>query len=486
LTKEENAIVIDDSSGISEIPPFPGKENQPPIARLVDEFVNSFYCIGQTSKVVLPHISNWLVEEFTKNKEKMEACFASIEDEGRPNTEYVGFVSAHDFADFYAAARELEQLKGNRAPEVITKSLFMQMFSELDAFTGKLLKIVYLKNDDLLKGISREISLADLLLHRDIDSVKRAMLDKEIDTFRRDSYVEQFANLERKFGLSLRKFKEWGEFVELSQRRNLFTHNGGVVSDQYLIVCDKEGFKFDKRPQIGDALKIDYKYFGRALRIISKVGVMLAYTLWRKVFPVEAKEFHDSLNDLIFTALTQQRWRFAHELGEFALSDAIKKDISEISLRIRVVNISIGLKFAQNDSEAKTLINSLDWTASYRDFKLATAVLAENYTEATKLMISIGKVGEIVDQTAYHTWPLFTKFRERPEFYETYHKIYGEPFFRRSQESQAPNEVATIAPIEIEQSTKPDQHEPMAKRPARKRANKKTTDSVSGKMEIAK
>jgi hypothetical protein len=474
LSKAESLEHTSPLATVTEIPPFPGKENQPPVARLVDEFVNNFFCIGQTAQVVLPHISNWLQEEITKNRAKMDATFASIDSEGSSGDEYIGTISAHDFADFYTASREFEQLKSNRAPEVITKSLFMQMFSEFDSLTGKLLKIVYLKSDDLLKGISREISLADLLLHRDLDSVKRAMLDKEIETFRRDSYVEQFATLEKKFNLPLRKFKEWGEFIELSQRRNLFTHNGGSVSDQYLSVCDREGYKFENRPRIGDTLQIDVQYFGRALRLISKVGVMLAYTLWRKVFPAETAEFHDSLNDLIFTALTQQRWKFAHELGDFVLSDPIRKDISEISLRIRVVNVAIGLKFAGLNTESSNLINSLDWTACYRDFKLAKAVLSDDYSEATELMISIGRAGEIINQTAYHTWPLFSKFREHPEFYETYHKVYGESFFRKPKTNEDPVAPSALIVTPTPQEAKPKDTSEASNSPKRRSPRKKS------------
>ena len=73
-------------------------------------------------------------------------------------------------------------------------------------------------------------------------------------------------------------------------------------------------------------------------------------------------------------------------------------------------------------------MNSVDWTASYRDFKLAIHILEEKFDEAIALMLSIGRSGEILKQSSYHTWPLFHKFRERPEFYSTYEKIYGEPY----------------------------------------------------------
>ena len=137
---------------------------------------------------------------------------------------------------------------------------------------------------------------------------------------------------------------------------------------------------------------------------------------------------HTALNDTLFKCLQQKRWRLVAELQDFVLSTPMRKDVSEIDLRIRIVNASIGLKLAGKDAEAVRLLESVDWSASYRDFKLAIAVLLEKYDEAVALMKSIGKTGEILEQHAYHTWPLFTRFRERPEFYEAYSDIYGEAF----------------------------------------------------------
>ncbi len=311
---------------------------------------------------------------------------------------------------------------------MLAKSLFTQLFAEFDAYIGELLKVVYVKNDKLLKGISREISLSDLLDFEDINSVKLSMLDKEIETFRRDSYIEQFSNLEKKFGLSLRKFKEWPEFVELSQRRNILTHNGGMVSDQYLVLCEREGHKFESKPKIGDSLGVTYDYFTCANRLISKVGLMLAYTLWGKIFPKELEKLHVSLNEMIFRCLQQERWSLVAELEDFVLSDPMRKEVSEIDLRIRIVNASIGLKFSGKDAEAVRLLDSVDWSASYRDFKLAIAVLQERYADAVEIMKGIGKTGELVNQHAYHTWPLFHRFRERPEFYDAYFNVYSETF----------------------------------------------------------
>ncbi len=416
-----------------------------PIAHALERYLAATRDIRQTAQIALPHIAKWKIAEIEKIQKKIEKFVPDMPKEGEgPKTFTLD--SARDIAELSNTIRLLEELRSQHSTAVLAKSLFTQLFAEFDAYIGELLKVIYLKNDKLLKGISREISLSDLLDFDDLNAVKLSMLDKEIETFRRDSYIEQFSTLEKKFNLALRKFSEWPEFVELSQRRNILTHNGGMVSDQYLVVCDREGHKFPSKPKIGDSLGVTFEYFENASRLLSKVGLMLAYTLWSKVFPKENEQMHGALNNTIFNCLQQKRWLFVAELEDFVLSAPMRKEMSEIDLRIRIVNASIGLKFSGKDREAVRLLESVDWSASYRDFKLAIAVLQERYSDAVDIMKSIGKTGEIIDQPDYHTWPLFTRFRERPEFYDAYFHIYGEAFSEKVETAKGSVEAHAMSP----------------------------------------
>jgi hypothetical protein len=397
-----------------------------PIAKVIEDYLAAIRDIAQTVNIVMPHLAKWQIDEIKKHEKRLSHFIPEGAEEGQKHR--ITLESARDFAELTATLRTLEELHTSRALSVLARSLFMQMFSEFDSFTGCLLKAIYLKNQELLKGIAREITLRELFDYQNVDDIKRSMLEKEIETFRRDSYVDQFIALEKKFQIQLRKFDEYPEFIEFSQRRNIFVHNDGMVSDQYISVCEREGWKFSRRPATGETLHVDIEYFGRALRVMSKVGFMLAHTLWAKVFPKENEQLHNSINDLIYQCLEHKRWRTAAELGSFALSEPMRKGVTEINLRIRTINVAIGLKFSDRDEEAKSLLRSADWTASYRDFKLAIHVLEENYEDAVDIMLSIGKSGEILKQSSYYTWPLFHNFRVRPEFYATYEKIYGEPY----------------------------------------------------------
>lgn len=404
-----------------------------PIYDVLNAYLSSVRAIEITARIALPHIASWAKSEIEEIQERIDKSITVNSEGGKANSDdeapIIAFDSAREFAEFSSTLNKFDEIRNYNYLSVLSTSLFTQLFSEYDSYIGNLLKAIYLKNEDLFKGITREISLSDLLQYDDLNSVKISMLEKEIDTFRRDSYIEQFLSLEKKFGFkTLRKFKEWPEFIELAQRRNILTHNGGKVSDQYLHVCEREGFNFEVRPAVGEYLGIDSDYFDKANRLLSKIGLMLSFTLWCKVFPKENKEIHRALNDTIFNCLEQKRWKLVAELVDFSLGDSMRKNITEMALRIRVINSAIGLKFSGDQNTANKVIDSMDWTACYRDFKLAIAILKDDFSEAIEIMKSIGKTGEIVRQPDYHTWPLFTEFRNHVEFYEAYYEIYGEHF----------------------------------------------------------
>lgn len=422
------------------------------INEVLKAFLLDISSIQKTHQIVLPHVLKWLQKQHSDNAGKLKKYQSEREDQ----PDMLVAKSTHQVAEILEAVRALDGLGGLRIPQTLEKSLFTQLFAEFDAFIGALLKVIYRRKADLLKGISREITFADLLAYENLNAVKLDMLEKEIESFRRESYVEQFSSLEKKFGLKLRAFPEWGEFVELSQRRNLIVHNGGCVSDQYLIVCDREGHKFDPRPQIGSSLKPDIEYFSRAIIIVSKVAFMLSHTLWSKVFPDERKQAQTAANDVIYDLLSEKRWRSASAIAKFCLTEPMRKELEEIDLRIRTINAAIAMKFSGNQEECTTCLKAVDWTASYRDFKLAIAVLHDNFVEAAALMRVIGKSGELIQELSYHEWPLFHKFRDSADFLAAYKDIYGISFVleavRQSTEAAKSSEAdlkKDLAPLDV-------------------------------------
>jgi hypothetical protein len=408
--------------------PARSKEQSNTMNSVLVDFLRNVHSIQLARKVVLPHVFEWLKSQHESHSKKL-AKYAARSEDGQ---DVYRAISAHQASEMFRAIRELDNLGGARIPETLQRSLFTQLFSEYDAFIGSLLKVIYSQKIDLLKSISRQISFADLLNYEDLNSIKLDMLEKEVEAFRRNSYADQFSTLENKFTLTLKAFPEWGEFVELSQRRNLIVHNGSVVSEQYLVVCDREKHKFVERPRVGDPLSLSGAYFSRAIIVVSKVAFMLCHTLRRKLFQDQLESAHNDANTVLFDLLRDKRWSTANAIASFALSNPMRSNISDMDLRIRTINAAIAAKFSENEAECQRILKSMDWTAPLRDFRLAIAVLSDDYAKAAELMLLIGKSGELIEEISYHDWPLFHKFRESPEFLAAYQKVYGVSFISES------------------------------------------------------
>ena len=102
-------------------------------------------------------------------------------------------------------------------------------------------------------------------------------------------------------------------------------------------------------------------------------------------------------------------------LLEFTCTTLKDRHHDEEHRRIFLVNLAQAYKWSGNPAKASAIIAAEDWTAASNKFKLATAVLREDFASATELMKKIGMEGEI-HKAGYRDWPLFKEFRKSEVF----------------------------------------------------------------------
>ncbi|MCR4348161.1 MAG: hypothetical protein NUV55_13315 [Sulfuricaulis sp.] len=311
-------------------------------------------------------------------------------------------------------------------PEVVETSLFLGMFSAYDAFTGNLIAEIYRLKPELFNVINRNVPVSEILQFDSFEALKESVLHDEIENFRRKSYVEQFEDMEKVFDLNLKIFDRWPQFVECAQRRNLLTHCDGIVSEQYLQVCKREGYVFSSQIQIGDKLKLGGEYFLPSCELLMEVGLKLGQTLWRKLFPDQINKADSHLIQVTYDSLQREKWKLAQVFGEFAISQ--KRFSNDLNYKISIIDYAISLKFGGELESADSILKTVDWTAAIDEFKLAEAVLLHKYDFAAEIMNKIGKKGTLISEHAYHDWPLFSEFRATHQFLDAYERIYEYPF----------------------------------------------------------
>ncbi len=305
----------------------------------------------------------------------------------------------------------------------ISGNYLVSYVSCFDSFLGNLMKEIFTLKAELLNNSDRELLFKDLIEFDSIEEAREFILEKEINSLLRKSHLEQFNWMENKFNLTLRKGLDlWEDFIEITERRNLIVHNDGVVSNQYLKICNENKIKSND-VSIGDTLTVSPKYLNNVHNIFYELGFKLVNVLWRKLFPNDLEEADNSLIDITYELLTQKRYKLVIKLLDFAKT-TIKKYNNEVNERMIVINSAIAYKFSNHEKESLDIINKYDWSATRPDFQLAVSVLKDEDQNVYSQMKHLGKDYPYLHELSYVEWPLFEKFRSKKEFQEVYKEIF--------------------------------------------------------------
>lgn len=383
-------------------------------------FIKHIDSLEETFPLSMQSISK-VAKKTAENLSEFQECYCEeFEDE-----EVKAFrVKQEHWGQLNRLLRQTE--RSNLSLKMVPRSFVVSLISQYDAFLGGLLRAIFLIKPETLNASDKNITYSQLLDFDSLQSAKEYVLEKEIETFLRNSHSDQFTFLEKKFSIQLKKGLEiWSKFIEITERRNLFVHTDGIVSSQYLNVCCNHGVAFEKSIEVGDQLGVNRRYFTSACECIFEIGVKLAHVLWRKLAPEQREEADESFNETCYELLVDQRYTLAIKLLDFATVD-IKKYSDERTRRVFIVNRALAYKLRGEQEKAINIISQEDWSATSEDFQLAEAVLKDDFHRAIRIMHSIGSGGQL-GKEEYKEWPLFKEWRKTEEFSTAYETIFKEP-----------------------------------------------------------
>lgn len=303
----------------------------------------------------------------------------------------------------------------------------VSLVSAFDAYLGDLLRAMFYLKPELLQASQRQLTFSELTEFETIEKAREFILEKEIESVIRDSHAKQFDWMEARFGLPLRKgLASWPTFIELTERRNLFVHCDGIVSSQYVEVCKKHAVVGEGN-KVGARLEVEPKYFSDAFECFYEIGVKLAHVLWRKLDENSLEGSDSALIDTGFELLQSKEYSLTARLLEFAVF-GLPRHASALNKRVLLVNLCIAYKFGGAPEKCAKTLDDQDWSDCEERFRLAAAVLKDDFKEAAEIMRSLGASSKALPRHAYETWPLFNEFRRSPEFLETFSSLFGEEF----------------------------------------------------------
>jgi hypothetical protein len=333
----------------------------------------------------------------------------------------------------------------NLLPEV----MIIGLISAFDSFLASLLRVVINKHQEIVLTSQKQITFQELLDFSSIDDARSTLIDREIEAVIRKSHHEQFDWMQHHLNVKLKEgLRVWPAFIELCERRNLFTHTGGIVSNQYLKNCIEHKCNVSS-VKIGQRLEVEPSYFQRAVEIIYEIGLKLCYVLWRKFNEVETDTADGRFNERCMELISARSYQLAESLLSFSrtvprLTDNIR--------RMMVVNLANAIRLQERGDEARKLLDTDDWSATNDEFAICVASVRGDIDRVLELMDDLGTR---FPANQFREWPVFRRTRGDSRFVGKFEAIYGEPFVLAKEKIEPKLETPANSGAEVD-SKKPE------------------------------
>ena len=246
--------------------------------------------------------------------------------------------------------------------------------------------------------------------------------------------------LEGKSGVPLRKgLTVWPSFIEICERRNLFAHTNGIVSEQYLLKC--QSAKYETQARIGDQLKADPVYLSDASKVFLEIGVKLCQVLWRtsKKSDDVDKEANSSLSDIAYELIYHEEYELAISLLEFGLSPPMRHP-DGVTKSMMIVNLANAHRLLERKDEAEEILGRVDWGPYQTNFKICVAAILDDADEVVSLLKETSE--KEIRPEDYFTWPIFKRARNEQYFISALEDRFGADTIKMlsSEQGSTPSE----------------------------------------------
>ena len=412
---ENNTTEKPEQTEIKVVKPDFGKE--------IGSFIKHIEAQADIVPLVMGLLSVKMVQE-SKHVDKYIKENGIVEKEENGDEKGKLLIPSDKFKEFIELNEKVETT--DLAYNLLPINFVVSFVSQYDAYLGGLIRTMFISKPEFLNSSEKNILFSELIKFESIEEAREFIIEKEVESVLRESHLKQFKWLENKLGITLRKdLPSFSEFIEITERRNLFVHCNGIISRQYLEVCKENDVKNIDKAKLGQKLNANPAYFNKCYMVLFEIGVKLGQVIWRKLQPDDIESADAHLNNVCYQLLIKGHNRLALNLLTFA-TDTLKKHHDQEMLCILTINKALAHYLSDKKDDCKKVLEKHDWSATNDKFKLAIAVLREEYENAIELMKSIGTSNKHINQDAYREWPLFRHFRKREDFKLAYKEIFNE------------------------------------------------------------
>lgn len=365
-------------------------------------------------------------DEISKIEKKVGAGFkVSLIDEeeeggveGKSEKKSIKFKLEGDGNKKFSEAMKVFKADQHRKTALYCNSL-ISLVSSVEWFLAQLIHKHYKENPGIVGSKEKQFSLEELASFETVDDARNYLIEKTVESVLRGSIQDWIEFLSSKLKLSMGYLNEHKDcLIEVTQRRNLLVHNGGVVNRIYLSNLPSS---YKDIPKIGDNIHISSEYLNNAISTFERCFLLIAAELWKKV-GANNEDRGKLLINLSYEHLVSERYEVAESVSFFAAND---KSLQESDRLYAKINYWIAKKYGGDFESIKQEIIDEDFSAKSRLFLLAKKVLLSDFEGASSDIKYLLDHDENFTLEEVKLWPLFKEFREQ-EFYNELTSGYEE------------------------------------------------------------
>lgn len=384
----------------------------------LDEFIRTVEGLRTTVPLVME-----VLNHVTKEQQKKLGRYIGFSDNesGKGQPEAPQF-TVKDLSDLKATTESVESFISNH--KIVPQSFINTLIGQFDVFLSKFFVIAVRMKPELFETMGEKISAGELRKFDSIEDATNAILEREVESCLRGSHSDHLEWFGKKTNLDFKKELPYrAEFIEVTERRNLYTHTGGIVSKQYIDVCRSNGVDLPQNIKGGSELSMNPDYWREACRTMYMTAAVLTHLTWRKLFPRDLKSADKALNESGLSLLRSRQWKLSQMLFDFSFSK-VEKFSSERMKMLMYINRIQAYKWGKKDETVKKLIGDTDWSAYGDDIQMAVHLLKDEYEIAGGILKRLAAAGKI-DFHDVMDWPIFRGMRSEPSFNGLFREMFG-------------------------------------------------------------
>ncbi len=394
-------------------------EKNPYIGELTDnleEFIENIKCLKET----YGYSEGTLQQQYKEAKKAHDDFLAKYS-----NGKYTQIPSSQN-----RVYKKLEKRRNRaqRAFDLIPPTYIISLVSLYDSFYAGLIRCIYHAFPEKLQECNKQFLFRDICNLESLLDVKQKIVDSVIEEELRASHSEQLDWLGKFIDVKLLSNpNEWSDFIELTERRNLFVHADGLVSQQYISECKKFNVNFGEVPK-GSKLTVSKEYFDNSFKLLYKIAIQLTLLILNKTYlgkySITSANIDEVIINNVYELISSKLYDTAICISDFTLDKHFTHNSKDRCYII--LNKAQAYKWSNNEDECIALLAQEDTTTWNDDLLIPKLVLENKFDEVYEKMRKVGGRSDIVSSDAYRNWPIFQEIRKEEEFVKVYSEIFGE------------------------------------------------------------